>query len=59
MGIKPSDCYVLEDSPNGIRAAYAAGMKAIMIPDMIEPDEEIMSMLYSLKGSLREAMELF
>lgn len=37
----PEDCYVIEDSFNGIRGAHAAGMHAIMVPDIIQPDEEI------------------
>lgn len=37
----PSDCYVIEDSYNGIRAAHAAGMHPIMVPDILQPDEEI------------------
>lgn len=59
MGVSPDDCFVLEDSPNGIRAAYAAGMKPVMVPDMIAPDEDIIPMLYALKGSLTETMDIF
>ena len=33
--------YIVEDSFNGIRAAYSAGAKPIMVPDMIEPDDEM------------------
>ncbi|WP_244562759.1 HAD hydrolase-like protein [Paenibacillus uliginis] len=29
MNIKPNECWVLEDSKNGIQAANAAGMKCI------------------------------
>lgn len=35
------EIYVIEDSYNGIRAAKAAGMKAIMVPDLLEPNEEM------------------
>ena len=32
---------MIEDSFNGIRAAKAAGMTAVMVPDQLEPDEEM------------------
>lgn len=41
LQVLPEESYAIEDSYNGIRAAYNAGMKAIMVPDMIEPDEEM------------------
>ena len=37
----PSECIVIEDSFNGIRAAKAAGMRPLMVPDLKQPDEEI------------------
>ncbi|MBE5965254.1 MAG: HAD family phosphatase [Lachnospira sp.] len=53
----PKDTYVIEDSYNGIRAAYAAGMKAIMVPDMVMPDEEMKSMAVVAKN-LKEVMNI-
>lgn len=44
LGVNPEETYAIEDSPNGIRAAHSAGMKAIMVPDMIAPDEEMKSL---------------
>ena len=41
MGGIPSDTFVLEDSYNGIRAAHAAGMRAIMVPDLLEATPEM------------------
>lgn len=41
LGVDPRDCWVLEDSLNGIRAAYAAGAAALMVPDTMEPTPEI------------------
>ena len=40
LGLPPEDCYVFEDSRNGIRAGHAAGCRTIMIPDLIRPDRE-------------------
>lgn len=50
----PDQVIAVEDSPNGIRAAYAAGMKPIMIPDLVEPDAEITKLLYKKYDSLLE-----
>ena len=41
LGFMPSECYAIEDSPNGIISAYDAGVHVIMIPDLTEPDELI------------------
>ena len=41
LELSPEDCYIFEDSFNGIRAAHAAGGMAVMIPDQVQPDEEI------------------
>ena len=41
LELSPEDCYIFEDSFNGIRAANAAGGCAVMIPDQVQPDEEI------------------
>ena len=41
LGANPVNCYVLEDSCNGICAAYRAGMHPVMVPDMQRPTEAI------------------
>lgn len=42
IGADPARCVVLEDSPNGLRAAKAAGCRAIVVPDLTPapPPEE-------------------
>ena len=41
LNIDPACAYAIEDSYNGIRSAFAAGMKPIMVPDMLPPTEEM------------------
>lgn len=43
MGHAPADIVVLEDSEPGVRAALAAGMTPIMVPDLAPPPPEILA----------------
>ncbi len=53
----PEEAFAIEDSYNGIRAATAAGMKAIMVPDIVPPDEEMKELAYKIFPSLEEVRE--
>ena len=53
----PTCCYVLEDSHNGIRAAYRAGMHPVMVPDMQQPTEEIRGKAEVVVENLLAALE--
>ena len=53
-GLKPEECAAVEDSPNGIRSAYAAGMQCIMIPDKIQPTDEMQKCCTHICRSLKE-----
>ena len=58
LGQNPADCLAVEDSPNGVTAAYRAGCKVVMVPDLTQPDEELSCMLYAKTDSLSEIAEL-
>lgn len=50
----PSQCVVVEDSFNGVRAGRNAQMITVMVPDLIEPDEEIAGLADKVLESLKE-----
>lgn len=57
LNLKPSDCYIFEDSFNGIRSAAAAGGVAIMIPDQVQPTDEIKKICAAVFKNLNEARQ--
>lgn len=58
IGERPQDCMAVEDSPNGIMAAYRAGLRTVMVPDLTQPDEELTKYLYVCVNSLSDLCEL-
>lgn len=54
LGLKPEECAAIEDSPNGIKSASAAGLKTIMVPDKIQPTEELMPLIWKVCYGLKE-----
>ena len=59
LNIDPASCWVIEDSFNGIRAAHAAGMHPIMVPDLLQPTEEIRSLAEEVFPSLLQVQAFF
>ena len=43
LEVKPEEAVAIEDSKNGILAAESAGMQVIMVPDLVEPTEELLT----------------
>lgn len=54
LGETPENCIVVEDSPAGIRAGSAAGMKTVLVPDQAEIPAEIAELADAMFSSLLE-----
>lgn len=44
LNVQPKNTVAIEDSKNGIISAYRAGINPIVVPDILQPDEEILKM---------------
>lgn len=58
LGVDPAHCLALEDSHNGIRAAHAAGMMAVMVPDMLPATAEISALCQYVADDLHGVRRL-
>jgi HAD superfamily hydrolase (TIGR01509 family) len=57
LGIAPDQCAALEDSEPGIAAAHAAGMRAMMVPDLKQPSAQTLAIAHGIYPSLVEARQ--
>ena len=57
LGIAPGECLALEDSEFGVRAAAAAGMPVIQVPDLV-PATDLTRQLAQVVTSLMHARPL-
>lgn len=56
VGAEVQNCLILEDSLNGIRAADAAKMPVIMIPDLIAPTDELREKTVAVYETLHDVI---
>lgn len=57
LHVDPQEAYGIEDSYNGIRAAHAAGLWPIMVPDLCPPTEEMRQLTEAVLPSLHAVRE--
>ena len=55
LGLAPELCIAVEDSEVGARAAVAAGMWTLMVPDFRPPSEELAAMVHEILDSMPTA----
>ncbi len=58
LRVDPADCLALEDSHNGVRAAHAAGMMTVMVPDLLVPTDEMHEKCVAVVASLHHVRDM-
>ena len=54
LGLSVDECIAFEDSENGARAAIAAGLKVIVVPDLQQPSEFVRENCHQIVASLQD-----
>ncbi len=58
FGYKPEECLVLEDSRNGVLAAYNGNIPVICVPDLLFHDRDIFNLTFATVPTLQSVITL-
>lgn len=58
LGVDIENCMVLEDSINGVKAGIASGAMTVMIPDLMQPTDEIKDKVYCILNDLSKVIDV-
>ena len=56
LGADPARAIGIEDSYNGVRAVAAAGMRAVMVPDLLKPTDEMRRLAFRIDETLNQTL---
>ncbi|QNK68971.1 HAD family hydrolase [Variovorax sp. PAMC26660] len=56
LDVDPAQCIAFEDSENGAKAALAAGMRVVVVPDLKHPPASIVERAFHVLDSLHDAV---
>lgn len=56
LDVDPAQCIAFEDSENGAKAALAAGLRVVIVPDLKHPPASIVERAFHVLDSLHDAM---
>lgn len=59
VGFSKDECIAVEDAPNGVRSAAAAGIRTVYIPDTNDDEAVIGGLYYKKMSNLLELKQLF
>ena len=59
LGVNPKEAVAVEDSKNGVRSAAMAGMKVILVPDLMDPDEDTQRLAWKQFADLFDVRRFF
>jgi len=58
LRVEPGLCLAFEDSHSGVRSASSAGMMTVMVPDLLQPTDEIRELCTFVARDLHEVRGL-